>query len=259
LATLRQTDLPAGPAGRRQSDVGFPMRKIRGMAGDRLSAAEQASNLAHLYRGEMARADAWRARLDTTTNWALTTTAACVSFGLGSTGANHAVFLVGIYLVINFLVIESRRYRTWDAFMRRIRLLELGLYTPLLRNEPIEPQRLRELASLLEGPRVLISFWEAIGQRAKRAYAAYLGVLLVAWVVKLLFGIHPGMGIGSVIAKMHVGIIPGTFVLALVLVTYLGLALMMIRNLLAGPPATELLAGPRRRSLREAFERPGAR
>ena len=80
------------------------MRRSMGMAGDTsLDTQKMAANLAHLYRGEMARADAWRARLDTTTNWALTTTAAVVTLGLGSPEITHAVFLVGMYLVINFL------------------------------------------------------------------------------------------------------------------------------------------------------------
>ena len=219
-----------------------------------------ATNLAHLYRGEMARADAWRARLDTTTNWALTVTAAVVTLGLGSRDMTHTVFLVGMYLVINFLVIEARRYRVWDAYMRRIRLLENGLFVPMLRDEGLESQQLRELATLLEGPRVLISFWAALGQRIKRAYAAYLGVLLVAWLVKLSVDYRPSEGLGSFVAQMHVGFFPGWLVLLGVLVTYAVLTYDMISNLLAGPPATELLAGPRRhRPLHEVFERPSTR
>ncbi|MGI5865049.1 MAG: DUF2270 domain-containing protein [Myxococcales bacterium] len=231
------------------------------MASDsRLNEHQLAVNLAHLYRGEMTRADAWRARLDTTTNWALTTTAAVVTLGLGSPEITHAVFLVGMYLVINFLVIEARRYRVWDAYMTRIRLLETALYVPLLRGEPFELQQMRELASLLEGPRVLISFWSALGQRVKRAYAAYLGVLLVAWLVKISVGYQRGAGISGFIAEMHVGFIPGWFVLILVLAVYVVLGYDMVSNLLAGPPATELISRPpRRRPLSEVFARPVAR
>ncbi|HCF61512.1 MAG TPA: hypothetical protein DFS52_26385 [Myxococcales bacterium] len=228
------------------------------MAGDsRLDIQKMAANLAHLYRGEMARADAWRARLDTTTNWALTTTAAVVTLGLGSPEITHTVFLVGMYLVINFLVIEARRYRVWDAYMTRIRLLEIGLYVPLLRNEPFELAQMRELATLLEGPRVLISFWAALGQRVKRAYAAYLGVLLVAWLVKLSVGYRRAEGASGFIAMMHVGLIPGWVVLVLVLAVYVVLGFEMVSKLLAGPPATELIAKPaRRRPLSEVFARP---
>ena len=45
--------------------------------------------MAHLYRGELGRSDRWRTRLDTTTNWALTTTAAVISFGFANVSQSH--------------------------------------------------------------------------------------------------------------------------------------------------------------------------
>ena len=65
--------------------------------------------MAQLYRGELSRSDKWRTRLDTTTNWALTTTAAVISFGFANTGSPHVTFIVGIWMVITFLLIEARR------------------------------------------------------------------------------------------------------------------------------------------------------
>jgi uncharacterized membrane protein len=218
-----------------------------------------ATVLSHLYRGEMARADAWRARLDNTTNWALTTTAAVVSFGLGSVGTSHAVFLVGMFLVVNFLLIETRRYRSWDAFVRRVRLLELGLYAPLLRDEPADANRLHELASLLEAPRILIPFWTALGQRARRAYGPVLLVLLVAWGVKLTVHHEQVRSLADFVDRAHVGFLPGGAVLTSVLVLYLATGALVVSSLVARPPATELLAARRRlrRTLREALQRPG--
>jgi len=139
--------------------------------------------LVHLYRGEVARADAWRSRLDNTTNWSLTITAAIISFGLGSVSAPHEVFLVGIFLVLNFMLIEARRYRVWDVYLRRVRFLEVGLYAPILRGEVLDKLLLRELASTLEAPRIIIPFKAALGQRVTRAYGTFLVVLLVAWVL----------------------------------------------------------------------------
>lgn len=218
-----------------------------------------ANVLAHLYRGEMARADAWRARLDNTTNWALTATVAVVSIGLGSAGASHAVFLAGMFLVMNFLLIETRRYRSWDVYLRRVRILETGLYAPLLRAEPADVEQLRELCSLLEVPRIQIPFWVALGQRARRAYGPVLLVLLVAWGVKLSVHHEQLRSASDFVYRAHVGFVPGGAVLAGVFVFYGALGALMVSSMLAGPPQTELLAARRRRRpLREALQRPRA-
>ena len=95
--------------------------------------------MAQLYRGELGRSDRWRTRLDTTTNWALTTTAAVISFGFGSVGSSHVTLLVGIWMVMTFLVIEARRYRYYDLWNRRVRLMEDGYWAPMLRREPVDP------------------------------------------------------------------------------------------------------------------------
>src|SRR5688572_8929634 len=95
--------------------------------------------MAHLYRGHLGPSDRWRTRLDTTSNWALTTTAAVISFGFGSANATHVPLLVGIWMVVTFLVVEARRYRYYDLWNRRVRLLEDGYWAPLLRREPVDP------------------------------------------------------------------------------------------------------------------------
>lgn len=86
------------------------------------------ASMVHLYRGELSRSDVWRSRLDTTTNWALTVAAATISFSFGSTQTSHATLLVGIWLVVTFLIIETRRYRYYDLWNRRLRLLEDGFW-----------------------------------------------------------------------------------------------------------------------------------
>ncbi len=230
------------------------------MDGD-LRRAETAANVAalmQLYRAEVARADTWRSRLDATTNWALTTTAAVISFGLGSESASPAVFLAGMFLVVNFLVIEARRYRAWDVYLRRVRLMEAGLYAPMLRGEQVERDSMRELASMLSAPRIVIAYWSALAQRAKRAYAPVLVVLLVAWIVKLIGPRREHRTLAAIIDQAHVSFVPGALVLAIVLTIYLGLGVLMAWSLYSAPPATELRPAPRRkRSLKEAFVKRG--
>jgi uncharacterized membrane protein len=45
-----------------------------------LTRIEYITALTHFYRGERGRADAWRVRLDPTTNWAVVTTGGMLSF-----------------------------------------------------------------------------------------------------------------------------------------------------------------------------------
>lgn len=227
----------------------------------RRESAALTGALVHLYRAEVSRGDAWRSRLDNTTNWALTSTAAVVSFGLGSVGASHAVLLAGIYLVLTFLLIETGRYQKWDVYLRRVRLLEIGLYAPLLREEPLDGQKLRELARMLDAPRIEIPFWMALAQRIKRAYGAVFAVLLAAWVLKLTVRARELTSLGDFVERARVGVLPGPAVFALVFVLYAAIGALTAASFWARPITTELRPLRRRkRPLSEAFERvPGYR
>src|SRR4028118_783619 len=66
--------------------------------------------LVHLYRGEVSRANTWRARLDGTTNWAVLTTGATLSFAFSSRDNTHVMILLNSLLIGFFLFIEARRY-----------------------------------------------------------------------------------------------------------------------------------------------------
>ncbi len=210
--------------------------------------------LIQLYRGEVARSDSWRARLDSTTNWALTTTAAIISFGLGGTDTSHAVFLAGMFLVTSFLFIETGRYRKWDVYLRRVRLLETGLFSPFLRGEPVDHQKLRELATMLDTPRLVVSITVALAQRIRRAYGPMLVVILAAWMMRL--SVRPEL-IGTFedfVNRAHLGFIPGSMVITIVILFYLFLGLITALSVWFHPPATELRPTRRRkRTLKDVF------
>ena len=222
------------------------------MADDAKPGSDIIGAVAQLYRSEVARAEGWRARLDTTTNWALTTTAAVISFGLGTSTSHHAVILIGMLLVLNFLFIESRRYRSWDVYLRRVRLLETGFYSPMMRGEPLDERKLRELAMNLESPRIQVPILTAIAQRIKRAYGPVFATLLAAWAVKL--SVHDAHNTGTMIERMHVGHIPGTAVGGVVAVIYFVLFLLTAWSVASRPPLTELHSKRRpTRPLRQVF------
>src|SRR5690349_3761652 len=98
------------------------------------TSAESVTMLAHYYRGELSRMISWRDRLDRTTNWAIASLAAMLSFSLSSQTAHHSVLLFCMLLIYGLLVIEARRYRFYDVYRARVRMLEreyfAAMFTP---------------------------------------------------------------------------------------------------------------------------------
>ena len=205
--------------------------------------------MAHLFRGELSRSDTWRTRLDTTTNWALTTTAAVISFGFASPQTSHMVLLVGFWMVLTFLIIEARRYRYYDLWNRRVRLLEGGYWAPLLRHEPLDPDALRELAAEMSRPQIQLSLFSAIATRINRAYGPILMVLLVSWFVKVYSHPTPGPSWDEFFARAHIGPVPGSVVVAFLSLVTAVAALAFITALVARPPLGELRPRPRSKRL----------
>src|SRR6266478_2517506 len=118
---LRDTQKPAPP----------PTQKLE------FTAAEIGA-LAHLYRGEVYRSTAWRTRLDSTTNWAVVTTGIALSATFSSAQASPLpMVLVGLIVSV-FLLFEARRYRYFNVWRARARLLETDFYAPMIRGEGIQ-------------------------------------------------------------------------------------------------------------------------
>jgi uncharacterized membrane protein len=216
--------------------------------------------MAQLYRGELGRSDKWRTRLDTTTNWALTTTAAVISFGFANASSPHVTFLVGIWMVISFLIIEARRYRYYDLWNRRVRLLEDGYWAPLLRHEPVDPDALRELAVELSRPQLHLSLVSALATRLNRAYGPILIVLLLTWFVKVYSHPQPPSSFREFVQRAHVGPVSGGLVMGLLALISVLAAYLVISSYFVRAPLGELRPRPRTRraALWESFYRPYA-
>ena len=153
-----------------------------------LTRQEYISAVIHLYRGEMHRALTWRQRLDTTTNWAVFTTGALLSFLFSADGAqNHVVGVLGMMLVFFMLCFEGRRFRYFDVWRARVRKLEENFYAPLLRRDlssPVENWGFVVAEDLLT-PRFKISYLTAMRARLIRNYIPIFIVLFCAWFGKL--------------------------------------------------------------------------
>lgn len=234
------------------------------MRGERRHEPEQIqlsdTAMAHLYRGELGRSDRWRTRLDTTTNWALTTTAAVISFGFANTGTSHITMLVGIWMVTTFLLIEARRYRYYDLWNRRLRLLEDGYWAPMLRHEPIDPDAMKELALELSRPQIQLSLFSAVSTRLNRAYGPILLVLLLTWFVKVFSHPEPASTFTEFLDRARVGPIPGALIMTVLAVITFFYVALLIGSFFARAPLGELRMRPRTRKMElwERFYRPYA-
>ncbi len=145
------------------------------------NAKDDTGSLIHLYRGELGRMTAYRVRLDTTTNWAVVTTAGIVTFALGNPAVSHVVFLFAMILTLFFLNLEARRFRIYETAHRRVRLLELGFYTEVLGGQP-EPGWEAALLKNLRRPESPVSGIGALGWRLRRTYLWVYAALLLACV-----------------------------------------------------------------------------
>ncbi|HZJ14015.1 MAG TPA: DUF2270 domain-containing protein [Chthoniobacteraceae bacterium] len=149
--------------------------------------------MSHFYRGELGRIMVWRQRLDTTTSWAITVTSSIFTVAFSFRDVPHLIFFFNIAVVWVLLWIEARRYRFYDAFRARVRMLEAHFLVPIVAQN----------ASLLQGewkklvcedlllPSFKISRFEAIGRRLKRNYAFIFLIIMVAWVTKIFLHGRP--------------------------------------------------------------------
>ncbi|WP_225333366.1 DUF2270 domain-containing protein [Halomicrobium urmianum] len=137
------------------------------------------------YRGEIDRTSTWRARLDQTTNWAVVVVAAILTWAFTSANNPHFVILIGMFGVSAFLVMEATRYREYDVWRNRVRLLQAGLYAELFAGKTDTPDWRDRIGEQLLQPEFNITFQEALTHRLRRSYLALLLLLLAAWFARI--------------------------------------------------------------------------
>ena len=204
-STQQPAKLPRG--GDRAAFVGPSVRP--------LTPTEFNTAMVHLYRGEVGRANTWRMRLDGTTNWAVLTTGATLSFAFSSDKNTHVMILINSLLIMFFMYIEARRYRFYDLWRSRVRLMETEFFAEMLTpdsREAVENWRLILAEDLLR-PRFSVTMWEALGRRLRRIYVWIFAVLAISWMVKIV--IHPRTtgSLAELIERARIGPIPPWVVL----------------------------------------------
>jgi uncharacterized membrane protein len=173
--------------------------------------------MVHFYRGEIQRANTWRTRLDTTTNWAIITAGTAITFSLSDAAHHHGVILLTMVLTCIFLFIEARRYRYFELWSYRIRLLETDFFAAML-VPPFQPSPdwAETLANSLLQPKFPISIWEALGRRLRRNYFAIFSALILVWLFKNYTQPTEVTDWAEFIQHARVGPFGGELVLALV-------------------------------------------
>jgi uncharacterized membrane protein len=212
------------PKSQENPKYGEPVWTYRGYS---IKPGEFVTAMVHFFRAEVTRSNVWRTRLDATTNWAVVATGATLSIAFSQESSHHTVIILNTLLVTLFLFIEARRYRYYELWSYRVRLMETDFYAAML-VPPFHPAPdwAETLAENLLHPSYPISLWEAFGRRLRRNYFWLFVILALAWIAKLwLFPSH-GNNLLEIVQRASVGPIRGWIVLSAGIAYYLFLFLM---------------------------------
>ena len=179
-----------------------------------LRSSEFTTAMVHMYRGEISRANAWRQRLDATTNWAVVTTGATITIAFNLALGHHSVIFLNMLLVTLFLYIESRRYLYYELWSSRIRLMETDFFAAML-VPPFKPASdwAEGLADNLLHPHFPISMWEGFGRRFRRNYMWIYIILAMAWFIRVGVLPEPVGSLAEFLQRASIGGIPGWMVM----------------------------------------------
>lgn len=195
--------------------------------GYQLRPAEFSAALTQLYASEVGRANTWRTRLDATTYWAVLTTGAAIGFTFFGLAQPASVIILSTLLVTFFLGIEARRYRYYELWSYRVRLMETDFFAAML-VPPFapNPEWAEGLAESLLQPDFPISRWEAWGRRFRHNYLWLFLILGLAWVLKIYLYPLPALSWMVFLARAALGPIPGWVMLGVGL-SYNGLLFLI--------------------------------
>lgn len=172
------------------------------------------------YRAEMRRAGVWRRRLDQPTRWAVVVLAAVLTWTFASPGHPHYVILMGVVAVAAFLFVEGQRFREYDVWRRRVRVLQSNMYAELVDPADRAADGWRDwLGDDLRNPSFDVSLVRAVGHRLQHVYLPLLTVLYGAWALRVTV-----FQAGQPLARAaRIGSIDGGTVAAVVAGSYLAL------------------------------------
>lgn len=209
----------------------------------KLSPAEFNTAMAHFYRGEIQRSNVWRGRLDATTNWAVITAGATLSFVFSSADNPHFAIPINSILVSIFLFMEARRYRYYEVWASRVRVLETGYYAPMLSHRAIPPDKewADHISADLISPHFTISKWEAVGRRLRSNYMWIFILLALCWTLKVYIHPFPAPTMEAFVQRAQVGLAPGWLVIVAGIIFNVGMFFLAITTLKLQNASSEVL------------------
>lgn len=196
--------------------------------------------LAHYYRAEVQRSLAWRERLDRTTNWAVGATAAFLGFGFSHPEFPHPFFLFGLAILYTLLLVEARRFRFYDAYEYRVRLMHQNfIYDAVAHGTlndapPFDSNGIywrAELASDLRYPQYKMSVAYAIGRRIGANYIYLFAILIAGWLMKIKFHPQPVDSWAAYVRQAAIGGLSGWFTFAFILLFIAHLLFLFLTSL----------------------------
>lgn len=181
------------------------------------------TTLANFYRGEVQRAYTWRTRLDRTTNWAILIMSALITWTFSTPNRPDELLLFTFLFLVMLLMIEARRYMTYNVWDSRIRVLEENFIAKILNPEEEVTSRewMKTLAKDLKHPHYKIPYWHAVSHRLRRVYLYLFTVLLTLWIGKLYMHPENATAISEILARAEFAVIPGLYVLAMIFILYI--------------------------------------
>ena len=224
---LRGVPAETSPSASAAFKAGPVAAALVGEHAERVARSTNAVNaLIHLYRGEMGRMTAYRSRLDTTTNWAITSSGLVGTFAFGNEQVSHAALLFAMLLNFFFLVLEGRRFRHYEASRVRVQLMEQHFYPEVL-ERPVHADWTDQLLRSLSSTQPPLSMLAAIAWRVRRNYLWIYSILLLAWVTKLALAVGPSFEPDRMLERAAIGSLPGWLIAMVIALFYAWLIFMM--------------------------------
>lgn len=229
MATKKGPESKARKSSKKPEEPEEPVWTYRGY---KLKTSEFVTAMVHFFRAEVNRANVWRQRLDTTTNWAVVSTGATLSIAFSQPTIHHGIIILNTLLVSWFLFIEARRYRYYELWSYRVRLMETDFYAAML-VPPFHPspEWAESLAENLLAPSFPISIWEAIGRRLRRNYFWIFLILYASWFSKIWLFPIPVTGAREFFDRASVGPVSGEIMFGLGLVFYTFITLVALATI----------------------------
>lgn len=179
----------------------------------------------HLYRGELQRINTWRARMDRTTNWSIVITVGVLTWVFANPQRPHWIILPGLALVYAFLFTEARRYRHYDMWRGRVRLLEERFLARYFDRRIEEKEGWEHvLADDLRDPQFKITWQEAVKRRLKRIYVWIILIYTISWIAKIYSSPTVAKSWGEFCSRTNAldGTVPGAVILFIILGIIIG-------------------------------------